>query len=122
MERIVVDLSRHGGDSITVVQMTPEEIAALAPAAPSLSEYAAALQHHIDETATVRGYGNGVMLASYVASTNAAWAAEAAAFVAWRDAVWLAAYAELAAVQSGAHPAPTTEAFIAGLPAIAWPT
>lgn len=92
-----------------------------APPPLTSAAYAAALQHHIDETATVRGYGNGVMLASYVASTNAAWAAEAAAFVAWRDAVWLAAYEELAEVQSGAHPAPTIEAFIAGLPAITWP-
>lgn len=37
MERIVVDLSRHGGDSITVVQMTPEEIAAI-PIPPPLTQ------------------------------------------------------------------------------------
>lgn len=109
--------------------MTPERAAAYAasvvevsPAGPlTADDYAAALQEHIDATANTRGYGNGVMLASYAASTNAVWAAEATAFIAWRDAVWLAAYTELAAVQSGAHPAPTIAAFIAGLPAIAWP-
>jgi len=49
------------------------------------------------------------------------WAAEAAAFAAWRDAVWTYAYAELAKVQAGQRAQPTVTDLIAELPAIIWP-
>lgn len=89
------------------------------PVVPALGEYEAAIQAHIDTTAGERGYSSGVSCASFVASTILAWAAEAAAFVAWRDQVWIAAYALLAAVQSGA-PAPTVRGLVAALPAMEW--
>jgi hypothetical protein len=87
---------------------------------PTLADYQAAVDAHVEQTARSRDYASAVSCASYVYSTVPAWAAEATAFVAWRDAVWGAAYAQLAAVQSGA-PAPTVTALVAGLPAMVWP-
>ncbi len=83
--------------------------------------FRAAIQAHVDEAARGRSYDSGNSLASYVASTNAGWAAEAQAFVAWRDAVWLYAYAELDKVMNGARAVPAVEAFIGELPVIEWP-
>lgn len=89
-------------------------------APPTLADYEAAIQAHIDATAGQRGYSSGVSCASYVASTVLAFAAEAAAFIAWRDAVWISVHAQLASVQSGA-PAPTVRGLVAALPAMEWP-
>lgn len=80
-----------------------------------------AIDAHIDAVARSRGYGSGVSLTSYVQSTNAAWRAEAEAFVAWRDQVWLYAHQQLAAVQTGQREPPTPDDLIVELPAIAWP-
>lgn len=91
---------------------TPDEL---------VEQFRVAIQSHVDQTARGRLYDNGFALASYVASTNAAWAAEAQAFVGWRDAVWLHAYAELDKVEAGEREVPTIEAFIGELPAIDWP-
>jgi hypothetical protein len=90
---------------------------------PPLTEqdYARAVQEHVDATARGRGYDSGVSLASYADSAVPIWAAEAAAFVAWRDAVWTYAYAQLALVQAGERDEPTIEALVGELPAIAWP-
>ncbi len=89
--------------------------------APTQADYAAAIQVHIDATAQSKGYADGVALASYIASTVATWQAEAAVFVPWRDAVWVSAYAQLAAVQQGTPP-PSIAQVIAGLPVIEWPS
>ncbi|NBE05921.1 hypothetical protein [Paragemmobacter ruber] len=78
---------------------------------------AAAIDAHVEATAQAKGYNGAAHLASYVASTVPAWAAEAQAFVAWRDAVWLAAYA----MQETAVPPPAVADVIAGLPVIEWP-
>jgi hypothetical protein len=88
--------------------------------AVSLADYQRAVEAHVVATAQTRGYYSDVSLASYLGSTNAAWAAEAAAFVAWRDDVWETTLAALAAWQSGGD-APTIAGLIAELPAIAWP-
>jgi len=80
--------------------------------------YTAAIEVHVDAVAQQRGYKDGERCASYASSTKAAWAAEAAAFVAWRDAVWTAALAMLAAVQAGGD---IPESPIAGLPEMEWP-
>jgi hypothetical protein len=85
------------------------------------SDYAEAIQAHIDATAHARGYGNGALLASYVASSVPAWAAEAQTFIKWRDAVWLAAYGLLGAVKAGEAAAPDLPVLIGNLPAIVWP-
>lgn len=87
----------------------------------TVEDFRVAIQAHVDSTAQGRLYENGVSLASYVASGNPAWAAEAAAFVVWRDAVWLYAYAELARVEAEERVVPTVAELLAELPGIAWP-
>lgn len=96
----------------------PAEVAATLP--QTIASAAARIQGHIDNAARLRGYADGVALASYVSSTNPSWAAEAETFVAWRDAVWGAAYTALADIRSGARPMPAQEALIAELPPITW--
>lgn len=80
-----------------------------------------AIQAHVDATARARNYGDGALLASYAVSTVAIWSAEAAAFVAWRDAVWLYAYAQLDLALGGERQIPTIAELLAELPAISWP-
>ncbi|MEO4000302.1 hypothetical protein [Mesorhizobium sp. CAU 1732] len=88
--------------------------------AATIEAFRSAIQSHVDEAARSRRYDSGFALASYVASTNPEWAAEAQVFVAWRDAVWLYAYAELDKVMAGEREAPTVAGFITELPAIEW--
>jgi len=85
------------------------------------ADYAAAIQSHVDATAQAKGYADGVALAGYSTSTIPAWSAEAQAFIAWRDAVWIYAYTELAKVQAGQREAPTIAGIIGELPSIVWP-
>ena len=98
---------------------TPPEPAT--PAAPALSDYEDAIQGIVDTTARERLFRDGVTLASYVASTNEQWAAEATTFIAWRDDVWTYSYAELAKVEAGTRSQPSVEDFLTELPAIVWP-
>lgn len=88
--------------------------------APSISDYVAAIEDHIDATAKAKSYGGAVSLASYVNSTVPQWAAEAATFVAWRDNVWVYAYAEMGKVQAGTRSQPSVVELIAELPPIQW--
>jgi hypothetical protein len=100
---------------ITAEMKAAEALAALQ------EQFRAAIQAHVDALAKGRNYDSGNSLASYVASTNARWAAEAQAFVSWRDQVWLYAYAELDKAMTGAREIPTIDDFIAELPVIDWP-
>lgn len=105
--------------------MTDKEIADITfepPAVPSsITDYETAIQELVDETAREKQFRDGVTLASYTASTKPDWAAEAQAFVAWRDNVWFYAYGELAKVQSGQREQPTVEQFLGEIAPIAWP-
>ena len=83
--------------------------------------FRAAIQSHVDTVATSRRYDSAVSLASYVASNNPVWAAEAQAFVVWRDAVWVYAYAALDKVLNGQRLQPGVVEFISELPAIEGP-
>ena len=74
------------------------------PLPPTGDDYADAVQAHIDATANSRGYRDGVALVGYVNSTVPQWAAEAQAFIVWRDAVWAYTYQEFAKVQNGQRP------------------
>lgn len=80
-----------------------------------------AIDAKVEEVARDRGYNSAATLASYVASTNETWAAEAAAFVAWRDRVWHDAYACLADVEAGTRAVPNVSEALAMMPQIAWP-
>ena len=95
--------------------------AAYAPPAPeplTLNDYKNTVQAHLDATAQSRLYTDGNSLATYATSTNEQWAAEAAAFVAWRDAVWAQVYTLWSAPPD---PVPTPPDLIALLPEITWP-
>jgi hypothetical protein len=95
---------------------------AAAAQAELIESYRRAVQAHVDATARARGYDSGVSAASYAGDPNAVWAAEAAAFIAWRSAVWVLVFDMLAEVQAGDADAPESpDALIATLPAMVWP-
>lgn len=100
---------------MTIIKIDP------ARAAPTVDDYENAIQALVDATARTKQFRDGVTLASYTASTNAQWAAESAAFVAWRDAVWADAYDEMAKVLAGQRGQPTVDEFLGELPAVEWP-
>ncbi len=87
----------------------------------TVADYENAIQNLVDSTARERQFRDGVTLASYIGSTKSKWAAEAQAFVAWRDNVWFYAYGELAKVQAEQREQPTIEQFLAEIAPIAWP-
>jgi len=121
MKRLIVDAET--GETIEL-DMTPEEIAeseAIPARQPTITDYENAIQDLVDSTARERQFRDGVTLASYIGSTKPKWAAEAQAFVAWRDNVWFYAYGQLANVQAGERPQPTVEQFLAEIAPIAWP-
>jgi hypothetical protein len=76
-----------------------------------------AVEGLIDAMAQARGYRSAESCVSYVSSSHKPWAAEAQAFKAWRDAVWLAVYA----AQASTTPPATIADLLAELPAMAWP-
>lgn len=89
--------------------------------APTITDYENAIQNLVDSTARERQFRDGVTLASYIGSTIPKWAAEAMAFVAWRDNAWRYSYGELAKFQAGQRQQPTVEQFLAEIAPIAWP-
>ena len=93
----------------------------LAPATPAIDDYKAAFDAHLDSVAQSKSYDNRITIATYAVSTNAVWAAEAQAFIEWRDAALASMFSQLAAVQAGGD-APTIDEFIAALPEIVWPS
>jgi hypothetical protein len=95
MTRIAIDLT----------QLITAEARAAERAAAHRAALTAAIDAHVEGVARAAGYNGAAALAGYVASTVPDWAAEARAFVAWRDAVWTAALEMLAAADPVA-PAP----------------
>lgn len=92
------------------------------PPALTEADYLAEVGKLLDGTVQERFYDDIVSACSYAASTNAKFKAEADACIAWRDAVYVACYTALAAVQGGTMEQPTIAAFVASLPQLAWPT
>lgn len=88
---------------------------------PSPSDYAAAIENHIEQTAREKAYSGAISLASYVGSNVPQWQAEALAFVGWRDAVWVHANTQMALVQAAQRTQPSIAELIAELPSIQWP-
>ena len=72
------------------------EVFALAPPVPTIADAAEALsadvQTWLDATACENGYDSLASCISYKDSAITQWAADASAAIAWRDAVWLAAF------------------------------
>ena len=75
------------------------------------AQISAAVERHVEAQAQALGYGSATTLAGYLGSSVAPWAAEARAFVAWRDAVWTKVFA----LSAGAV-ASTSDAVLAALP------
>jgi hypothetical protein len=96
---------------------TAEQIAAEAAEA-ARHQIAAAIDAHVEAQARALQYNSAAHLVGYVASTASHWRAEAEAFVAWRDAVWLAAITKQAeAMETGI--VPSVDDVIKALPK--WP-
>jgi hypothetical protein len=113
------DAEPHGREIFALAEaLGPAAYDPPEPAPPTIEGYSAAVQAHLDAAARARLYTDGNSLATYTASTNPQWAAEAQAFVAWRDAVWQQVYAMWA---SPPDPVPSPEEVVAGLPVIEWP-
>ncbi len=74
----------------------------------------------LDKAAQLKQYGSAVSISTYANSTHTPWKAEAEAFIAWRDAIFLYAINMQDEVQKGA-PIPSMDEFIAKLPTIIWP-
>jgi hypothetical protein len=89
---------------------------------PGLSDYTGSIAAMMDAKAIDRRYDSALSLSTYLGSTNAQWAEEAQAFVAWRDQVWGYCYAELDKVQAGTRSQPTVAEFLTELPALQWPS
>ena len=79
------------------------------------ADFAADIDARIEAQARALQYNGAAHLAGYTGSTVAEWAAEAQAFVAWRDAVWQAAIAMLADAEASGE-APSVEDVLAALP------
>ncbi len=107
-----IDLSKL----VTAEHKQQEQIASV------VAQYRAAIQSMIDRTASERQYDDGNSLASYVNSTVPEWAAEAQAFVLWRDQVWTYSLGELEKVKLGQREQPSSGDFLAELPAFEWPS
>jgi hypothetical protein len=85
------------------------------------SQYAAAIQAHLDAKARERQYDGIQTAITYRGDPNPQFSAEGEALFAWRSAVWTYSTAELVKVLAGARPQPSVEDFMAELPAFEWP-
>lgn len=99
-----------------------------APAAPAYdpyayteSEAAAAVQNALDAKAKEYNYDSVFTAATYAASTNPMFKADADAFIAWRDTVWVWAYGKLAQIQAGTLAKPPFNELLSDMPAFVAP-
>ncbi len=75
-----------------------------------------AVQRRLDRSAIAKGYDSILAACSYATSTNPIYAAEGAACVAWRDAVWTKCYEMLVT------PYPAEAELVSALPRMVWPS
>jgi len=121
------DGSQDGLITEDMVQISPEQLAALRqPAPPTPQEvqarFVASIQARLDAFAQTRAYDGILSACTYVTSSVPRFAADAAYCVAARDGTWSVAYAILADVQAGVRPVPQSmEDIEAELPVLAWP-
>lgn len=103
------------GEMVAMTAAEETEFLASLQIPPALGDYTAAIAAMLDAKARERRYDSAVSIATYVGSSNTQWAAEAAAFVAWRDQIWIYCYAELDKVQAGEREQPTVSDFLTEL-------
>lgn len=113
----------HWVQAWTVVDFTPDEIAAAQDAATLALEatYEQALVDMFDTTAQADRWDNRITCISR-AGYPGPYQTRAQAFGTWMDTCAEQGYALLAAVRTGAQAMPTVEAFLAGMPPFTWPT
>lgn len=80
-----------------------------------------AVNQHLDTVVAERQYNGIDSMPKYLTSTNARYAAEAAAAVAWCTAVWEKVEQIQQQVLSGQRPIPSPTEVIVELPVIQWP-
>lgn len=78
-------------------------------------------ENKVESVASEKQYSSAVSCASYALSTNLTWKAEAEAFIAWRDSVYVYGMGIISSVQQGGA-VPTMEEVIAGIPVMTWPS
>ena len=110
------------GPSPAPTPPTPVPLTGTALIQALIAEAATAAQNLIDATAQARQYKDGVTCASYVNSTIVSWAADASAFIKWRDSVWSKAITVEDQLVSGIIQTPSLLDFIAQMPVIVWPS
>jgi hypothetical protein len=110
------------GDSVIGSTWDGQQFIAPAPAMPTVAEYTAAVQAHLDAKAQERNYDGILSACTYATSSNPKFKAEGQACVDWRDAVWAQCYATMAAVQQGQQLPPTLAELIDSLPDLVWPS
>jgi len=106
---------------IDLSQLITAEAKTASAIATHRTQYSAAVEAHIEAVAQSRQFSGASSLASYTASTNLVWQAEARAFIAWRDAVWVSALAQMDALQQSGAVWPPVATLLADLPKITWP-
>lgn len=87
----------------------------------SIAEYTedltAAIQQWLDQRAQGNGYDSIATCVSYKDSTVSQWSQDAAAAIAWRDAVWQAAFAyQVSHAENPPDPLPTAAEIIGQMP------
>lgn len=102
-------------------ELVAGETLSLTMPAPTLADQAAqlsaAVEAWLDAIARANGYTSLERCISFLNSSVAQWAADAAAALAWRDAVWVACFAQQqAALAAPSASAPSVAALIASLP------
>lgn len=117
VDRVGLNLTiYYAGDVLPLIAPTPAE-----QAAQLQSSYDAALTDHFNAVAAQRHY-DSYLTAALRAGYAGPFQAEGIAYGSWMDSCNAQGYALISAVQAGTKPLPTIPDFIAGLPAMAWPT
>lgn len=91
------------------------------PNSLDVNKFQLAIAQLVDSVAQSKQYKDAASIATYVSSTNVQWAAEAQAFIAWRDTVYIYALQELPKFQSNERPVVSVPEFLNELPIINWP-
>jgi hypothetical protein len=84
-------------------------------------EFNAGIQVYLDKVAKLKLYESSIHCTTYINSTNQLWAAEAQAYIAWRDAVWVMVYDLLSQYEQGEIELGTVADLINLLPEMVWP-
>ena len=107
--------------TIPVERIVTAEMRQAAAQAAMKAAFQQAIETHVDNVARGRSFRNADSARGHTASTVPEWKADADAFVAWADAVWVYAFQELVKVETGQREVPSIEDFLAELPVMVWP-